>query len=120
MTLKKLGYLTDTWATGYYGPLTVASVKKFQKDNGLKQDGTVSTKTMTALTAKLDSFLHPTPAPTAVPTPTPTPTPKPTPAPTAEPSEEPVEETIEEPVEEPVEEPTEEPKHFTFSSHDAA
>ena len=124
MTLKKLGYLTDTWATGYYGPLTVASVKKFQKDNGLKQDGTVSTKTMTALTARLDSFLHPTPTPTVVPTPTPKPTPTPTAVPTAEPTAAPAEETtvepVEEPTEEPVEEPTEEPKHFTFSGQNEA
>ena len=124
MTLKKLGYLTDTWATGYYGPLTVASVKKFQKDNGLKQDGTVSTKTMTALTARLDSFLHPTPTPTVVPTPTPKPTPTPTAVPTAEPTAAPSEETtvdsMEEPTEEPVEEPTEEPKHFTFSGQNEA
>ena len=124
MTLKKLGYLTDTWATGYYGPLTVASVKKFQKDNGLKQDGTVSTKTMTALTERLDSFLHPTPTPTVVPTPTPKPTPTPTAVPTAEPTAAPAEETtvepMEEPTEEPVEEPAEEPKHFTFSGQNEA
>ena len=131
MTLKKLGYLTDTWATGYYGPLTVAAVKSFQKDSGIKQDGTVSEKTMTALAARLNSVLHPpaTPTPTAAPTPKPTATP--TPVPTAEPApdpaepeevpaEEPIEEELadepaDEPSEVPAEEPAEEPRQFTFS-----
>lgn len=115
MTLQKLGYLTDTWATGYYGPLTAASVKRFQKDSGLKQDGTVSSKTMTALVSKLDAVLHPTPAPTAVPTPTPKPTPEPTPVPTPEPTLAPTADTAGDPAAEPAETPAELPKHFTFS-----
>ena len=115
MTLKKLGYLTDTWATGYYGPLTAASVKQFQKDSGLKQDGAVSSKAMTALVSRLDAVLHPTPAPTAVPTPTPKPTPAPTPEPTPEPTLAPDAEAAADPAAEPAETPAELPKHFTFS-----
>ena len=116
MTLKKLGYLTDTWATGYYGPLTAAAVKQFQKASGLKQDGAVSSKTMTALVSELNVVLHPTPAPTAVPTPTPSPTPSPTPEPTLAPAAEPTAE----PAAEPTEAPAEQPKHFTFSGADEA
>ncbi len=120
MTLKKLGYLQDTAATGYYGPLTVAAVKSFQKDNGIKQDGTVGDKTWAALTDRLDSLLHPPATPTPKPSPTPSPTPKPTntPAPATPVPEEPAEapEDGEEPAaEEPEASPEPTPFKITFS-----
>jgi cell wall-associated NlpC family hydrolase len=42
--LKELGYLNKV--TGYYGTETVASVKEFQKQNGLSQDGKAGEKTL--------------------------------------------------------------------------
>ncbi len=97
MTLQKLGYLKDTTATGYYGSLSVAAVKNFQKAAGIRSDGTVGEKTITALIETLDALLHP-PV-----TPTPAPTPSPTPAPTAT----------------PVPAPTPTPVHFTVASKEA-
>lgn len=49
--LKKLGYFSAT-PTGYYGDITVSSVKKLQKDYGLTADGIVGGNT-SSLIAKL-------------------------------------------------------------------
>ena len=45
-TLISKGYL-KTEATGYFGKLTFAAVKAFQKDNKLKDDGIVGKVTKT-------------------------------------------------------------------------
>ena len=98
----------------------MAAVKSFQKDNGIKQDGTVGDKTWAALTDRLDSLLHPPATPTPKPSPTPSPTPKPTntPAPATPVPEEPAEapEDGEEPAaEEPEALPEPTPFVITFS-----
>ena len=49
MTLQKLGYMTDTTATGYFGPLTKSALKRFQKANGISNDGVLSEKTYNKL-----------------------------------------------------------------------
>lgn len=46
--LKQLGYFTAN-TTGYYGTITFAAVKAFQKKAGLSQDGVAGTKTLEAL-----------------------------------------------------------------------
>ena len=48
-TLEKLGYFTDTTATGYFGPLTQSAVKRFQKANKLSADGVMNEKTYNKL-----------------------------------------------------------------------
>ena len=45
--LRKLGYKID--ADGYRGPVTIAAVKNFQKDNGLETDGIPGPATSKAL-----------------------------------------------------------------------
>jgi peptidoglycan hydrolase-like protein with peptidoglycan-binding domain len=45
-SLQKLGYYTYPTLTGYYGSLTKAAVKRFQKDNGILADGIVGETTM--------------------------------------------------------------------------
>ena len=49
--LASLGYLNSSNVTGYYGSITEAAVKDFQRVNGLSQDGAVGAQTM----AKLES-----------------------------------------------------------------
>jgi peptidoglycan hydrolase-like protein with peptidoglycan-binding domain len=49
--LIALGYLQGT-ATGTYGPLTEAAVKKYQKAKGLTQTGYVERVTRAALNAR--------------------------------------------------------------------
>lgn len=49
--LKKLGYFSGE-ATGYFGEITTAAVKKFQKSNGLAADGVAGSSTL-ALVKKL-------------------------------------------------------------------
>ena len=117
--LKKLGYYSGN-IDGDYGNGTKKAVKSFQKDNGIKQDGTVGDKTWAALTDRLDSLLHPPATPTPKPSPTPSPTPKPTntPAPATPVPEEPAEapEDGEEPAaEEPEASPEPTPFKITFS-----
>lgn len=50
--LSKLGYLSSSNATGYYGEITENAVKSFQRTNGLSADGTVGTMTMAKLTSR--------------------------------------------------------------------
>ena len=45
-TLQDLGYFTYPVSTGYYGSITKAAVKRFQKANGIIADGIVGSKTM--------------------------------------------------------------------------
>lgn len=47
--LNELGYLESKYVTGYYGAITVAAVKKFQKANQITQSGTVAELTLKAL-----------------------------------------------------------------------
>lgn len=51
--LKELGYYTYSKTTGYYGKITVAAVKAFQKENGLSADGIVGKKTFALLEKKI-------------------------------------------------------------------
>ena len=50
LKLIEKGYLT-TEATGFFGSATESAVKKFQKDNGLSQDGVAGPSTLKALNA---------------------------------------------------------------------
>jgi N-acetylmuramoyl-L-alanine amidase len=52
--LKKWGYYTGS-IDGILGPLSVAAIKKFQKNNGLVADGIVGTKTAAAIGISLSS-----------------------------------------------------------------
>jgi len=54
--LYELGYLENKYVTGYYGSITVAAVKKFQKNNQISQTGTVATLTLTALNSASVKF----------------------------------------------------------------
>lgn len=45
-TLQSLGYFTYSNATGYYGSITAAAVKRFQKAKGITADGIIGKKTM--------------------------------------------------------------------------
>lgn len=47
--LYELGYLQSKYITGYYGSITVAAVKSFQKNNRISQTGTVAELTVAAL-----------------------------------------------------------------------
>ncbi len=47
--LSELGYLDAKYVTGYYGAITVAAVKKFQKNNQISETGTVAELTLQAL-----------------------------------------------------------------------
>ena len=49
--LNKLGYLSSSNVTGYFGDVTESAVKEFQRKNGLSADGNVGVKTMTKLTS---------------------------------------------------------------------
>lgn len=48
--LNKYGYLSSGNTTGYFGEVTDAAVKSFQKNNGLSADGNVGVMTMSKLT----------------------------------------------------------------------
>ncbi|MCR5330167.1 MAG: peptidoglycan-binding protein [Lachnospiraceae bacterium] len=49
--LAKWGYMRSGSATGYYGEVTTAAVKSFQRANGLTVDGDVGAKTLAKLTS---------------------------------------------------------------------
>lgn len=53
--LKKLGYFTYD-ATGYFGDITLSSVKKLQRDYGYYQDGVVGSKTFSLIESRLNSI----------------------------------------------------------------
>lgn len=48
--LNRYGYLSSSNITGYYGEVTEAAVRNFQKNNGLTADGSVGAQTMAKLT----------------------------------------------------------------------
>lgn len=48
--LARYGYMSSSNCTGYFGEVTEAAVKEFQKKNGLLVDGNVGMKTMARLT----------------------------------------------------------------------
>ena len=48
-TLEQLGYFKDTTATGYYGPMTVSAVKRFQKAYKINANGVLNEKTYNKL-----------------------------------------------------------------------
>jgi len=50
--LQKLGYF-DAGVTGYYGEITEAAVKRFQKEYGLYQDGIAGSKTLSLINSLL-------------------------------------------------------------------
>ena len=54
--LYELGYLDKKYVTGYYGSITVAAVKKFQKNNQISQTGTVANLTLEALNSASVKF----------------------------------------------------------------
>jgi hypothetical protein len=47
--LGEMGYFHHHRATGYFGPKTKRAVKAFQRDHGLRADGIVGPRTMSAL-----------------------------------------------------------------------
>ncbi|MBP5332233.1 MAG: peptidoglycan-binding protein [Lachnospiraceae bacterium] len=49
--LAKYGYMRSGSSTGYYGEVTTAAVKEFQRANGLAVDGDVGAKTLAKLTS---------------------------------------------------------------------
>lgn len=49
--LARYGYMSSGSCTGYFGEVTEAAVKSFQKNNGLSVDGNVGMKTMAKLTS---------------------------------------------------------------------
>lgn len=55
-TLKELGYYTYPKTTGYYGKVTEAAVKRFQRANGISADGIIGKKTRGFLNAKPESI----------------------------------------------------------------
>ena len=69
-------------ATGYYGSLTTAAVRRFQAKYGISQVGRVGPATLKQLQELMSGIVvAPTSAPTPAPVPAPAPAPTPTPAP---------------------------------------
>ena len=48
--LSRYGYMSSSNCTGYFGEITEAAVKEFQRKNGLTADGNVGMRTMAKLT----------------------------------------------------------------------
>lgn len=57
MTLRELGYYTGT-VTGYYATMTKSAVKKFQKANGISNDGVLGEKTYNKLVSIVNKELE--------------------------------------------------------------
>jgi peptidoglycan endopeptidase LytE len=74
--LKKLGYFKYPQVTGYYGPITEAAVKQFQRDHKLAENGKVGLTTGPLIQKALRSKLAPSQPITAVASAKPAPTPK--------------------------------------------
>jgi len=55
-TLKDMGYYTYPKITGYYGSITEAAVKRFQKDNDISTDGKIGNITRRALNTETKSL----------------------------------------------------------------
>ncbi|MDP3762806.1 MAG: peptidoglycan-binding protein [bacterium] len=69
-------------ATGYYGSLTTAAVRRFQAKYGISQVGRVGPATLKQLQELMSGIVvAPVPAPTPAPAPAPAPAPTPAPAP---------------------------------------
>jgi len=69
-------------ATGYYGSLTTAAVRRFQAKYGISQVGRVGPATLKQLQELMSGIVvAPAPAPTPAPVPAPAPAPTPAPAP---------------------------------------
>ncbi len=119
--LKELGYYGGT-VTGTYLDGTVAAVKAFQKDAGLKANGVASTETLEKLYEQ--ELATPTPAPTPSPTPeviaTPTMTQVPSATPTVAPTQAAAEDASSPEVDIVEETPAEELPAETASQQDAA
>lgn len=60
--LQRKGYFFGR-ITGYFGPVTEASVRNFQRSRGLKVDGIVGPATLRALKRELKRFDAPSPGP---------------------------------------------------------
>ena len=119
--LIEMGYLPEGAADGAYGRQTYNAVKKFQRYNGLRQDGVAGRATQTNLFENPDIVRNPdaeptpakateTPAPTEAPAVTDTPVPVPTPEVTAAPAATEAPEVTEAPKATEAPEATEEPK----------
>ena len=52
--LCDMGYLKKDSVTGYYGDVTESAVKKFQKDNGIKETGVAAKQTLDKINTKVN------------------------------------------------------------------
>ena len=52
--LCDMGYLKEDSVTGYFGDLTESAVKKFQKDNGIKETGVAAKQTLDKINTKVN------------------------------------------------------------------
>ncbi len=52
--LCDMGYLKEDSVTGYYGDVTESAVKKFQKDNGIKETGVAAKQTLDKINTRVN------------------------------------------------------------------